>query len=364
MKGRRVNASPRQFDARGAASSRTPLPAALRFLGVPLSLGYGCAVGIRNAWRDRRPGRRVGRPVVSVGNLSAGGTGKTPVVAWLAEELLRRGHRPAIAMRGYKASRGGKSDEQLEHESRLPGVPVVARPDRFVALRRFLPTRHEIDIVLLDDGFQHRQLHRDFDLVLVDSLRSPFNDALLPRGYLREPVENLRRADAIALTRTDLAGEEDLADLRSHLRRLTGAEPLAEFAASWSRVDSTNAAEPRDASWLRGRRFVALCGIGRPEAFLAMIGRAGAHLADTILLPDHARYDARLLREAAERAGGTEGLLTTAKDWVKIEPLMQQHRLQVAMHRPRFEMRPVRGGDALLGRVLGLLAAAEDRDGR
>lgn len=335
--------------------TRGPLPGALRPLGAPLALGYRVAVAARNAWWDRATPRRVDRPVVSVGNLSAGGTGKTPVVAWLAEQLLRAGHQPAIAMRGYKSRRGSPSDEQLEHESRQPGIPVVAHPDRFAALSRFLPAHREIDAVILDDGFQHRRLHRDLDLVLIDALRSPFEDHLLPAGYLREPVGNLRRADVIALTRVDLAAEDALADLRASIARAAGAPPAVEFAATWSRVDSTDAAEPRTVDWLRGRTFTAMCGVGRPEAFLAMAGRAGAHLADTIILPDHARYDAALLGRTARRAAERDGLLTTAKDWVKIEPLMKTLPFNVAVHRPRLEMVALRGGEALVGRILKLL---------
>lgn len=335
---------------------RGPLPGALRLLGPPLALAYRGGVAARNAWLDRAPPRRIDRPVISVGNLSAGGTGKTPVVAWLARELLQAGRRPAIAMRGYKARRGGRSDEQLEHEWRRPGAPVVAHADRFAALSRFLPDHPEIDVILLDDGFQHRRLHRDLDLVLIDALRSPFEDHLLPRGFLREPVESLRRAEVIALTRADLAGEEALADLRASIARVRGAVPEVEFAASWSCVDSSDVVEPRPVEWLRGRSFVALCGIGHPEAFLAMAGRAGARLADTIILPDHARYDSALLARAARRAAGTDGLLTTAKDWVKIEPLMRQHPLNVAVHRPRLEMVPLCGGEALVARILDLLS--------
>jgi len=355
-----VNDSSRQSDGPDLAARRGPLPRALRFLGPPLAFAYRGLVAARNGWWDRRKPRRLDRPVISIGNLSAGGTGKTPIVAWIAEQLQRAGRLPAIAMRGYKARAGGKSDEQREHESRLPGVHVIADPDRYAALSRFLPEHPHIDAILLDDGFQHRRLHRDLDIVLIDALRSPFDDAMLPHGYLREPVESLRRADVIALTRVDLAAEEALADLRSLIERLVGEEPLVEFASAWSRIDSTDAAEPREASWLRGRSFVAMCGIGHPEAFLAMIGRAGAVIVDTIILPDHASYDAAILADAAQRAAGTDGLLTTAKDWVKIEPLMQHHPLNVALHRPRLEMQPVRGGDALKRRILALSPAREE----
>lgn len=333
------------------AGPGSPMPQALRWLGWPLSLIYGPIVARRNRYWDRHAPNRVERPVISVGNLSVGGTGKTPVVSWLAQHLQQAGWRPAIAMRGYKSTHGGKSDEQLEHESRLAAVPVIAHPDRHDAIARFLNTHEDIDVILLDDGFQHRQLHRDLDIVLIDTLRPPFRDALLPRGYLREPVASLARADVIALTRADLASTDALTSLRSRVAQIVGEPPPVEFRSIWSWLDSSDAPEPRPIDWLRGRTFVAVCGIGHPDAFLAMAGRAGAQLADTIILPDHARYTAALLTDIARRARDTAGVLTTAKDWVKIKPVLEQQRINLAVHRPRLDFEATRGGDELISRV-------------
>lgn len=337
-------------------SPGSPLPRPLRFLGWPLSAAYASVVARRNRYWERHAPARVDRPVISVGNLSAGGTGKTPMVSWLATQLTQAGHKPAIAMRGYKSRRHQKSDEQLEHEARLATVPVIADPDRCAAITHYLDQHHDIDVILLDDGFQHRQLHRDLDIVLIDALRSPFNDAVLPRGYLREPVSSLARAHVVALTRTDLLRHDALGALRSEISQIVGEPPRVEFRSIWTRVDSSDAEQPRDVNWLKGRTFIALCGIGHPDAFLAMAGRASARLADTIILRDHATYHASMLKDAARHAANTDGILTTAKDWTKIEPLLKHHRIDAVFHRPRLEFEPERGGDWLIKRIRNIIS--------
>ena len=338
-----------------AAGPRSPLPRALRWLGPPLAAIYGHFVAKRNRYWEQHAAARIHRPVISVGNLSAGGTGKTPVVSWLAGRLLDAGHKPAIAMRGYKARRHAKCDEQLEHESRLPGVPVLADPDRRAAIHAYLADHRDIDIILLDDGFQHRQLHRDLDIVLVDALRSPFDDALLPQGYLREPAAGLTRAHVVAITRRDLVTEGTLVSLRSQISQLVGTPPHVEFRSVWTRVDSSDAAQPRDIEWLKDRSFIALCGIGHPAAFVAMAGHAGARLVETIICRDHAHYRRAFLCDLARRAAGTDGVLTTAKDWVKIEPLVKSWGIDVAIHRPHLDFEVVRGGDWLLERIEAIM---------
>lgn len=334
-----------------AAEPRCPLPRPLRLLGPPSAAVYGHFVARRNRFWEQHAAARVHRPVISVGNLSAGGTGKTPVVSWLAARLLKAGHKPAIAMRGYKAGHNRKSDEQLEHESRLPSVPVIADPDRRTAIDAYLAGHGDIDIILLDDGFQHRQLHRDLDIVLVDALRSPFDDALLPQGYLREPAAALARAHVVAITRSDLVTEGTLASLRSDVSQLVGTPPHVEFRSAWTRVDSTDAAEPREVAWLKGRSLIALCGIGHPATFVAMAERAGVRLVETIVRRDHAHYHHAFLSDLARRAATTDGILTTAKDWMKIEPLVKEHHINVAIHRPHLDFEALRGGDWLMERI-------------
>jgi tetraacyldisaccharide 4'-kinase len=172
----------------------------LRLAEVP----YTAAVN----WRNRRfdgphsAVRRVGVPVVSVGNLTLGGTGKTPMVEWIANWLVQRNVRVAIVSRGYGAAAADKNDEALELEQALAGVPHVQNPDR-VAGALTAVERFGVELILLDDGFQHRRLARDLDVVLLDAT-APFGfEHVFPRGMLREPVRGLQRADVVCLTRAD-----------------------------------------------------------------------------------------------------------------------------------------------------------------
>ncbi|MBL8756996.1 MAG: tetraacyldisaccharide 4'-kinase, partial [Phycisphaerae bacterium] len=211
---------------------RGPAPG---WLGVPLARVYGAVVGWRNARFDRGVGvTRVGVPVVSVGNVSVGGTGKTPMVMWLARRLMERGERPAIALRGYKGGRGGAgSDEATEFRRWLPEVPLAVGGDRVATIGALRGSAEgaRVSCVLLDDGFQHRRLHRDLDVVLVDATRDPFADRLLPAGWLREPVEGLKRAGAVVLTRYD-AGDAGHLSLRERLEQTHGGRVLTA-AAQW-----------------------------------------------------------------------------------------------------------------------------------
>src|SRR4051812_36636358 len=162
---------------------------------------YRAAVASRNRFYDFAGQTRLPRPVISVGNITTGGTGKTPMVAWLATQLLEQGMHPAILLRGY--SRGGISDEQQMLQRQLPGVPVQANADRVEGARMVLGEHPEVDVFLLDDGFQHRRVARDFDLVLINA-REPFGlGRVLPRGLLRESLDGLKRAHGFVITRAD-----------------------------------------------------------------------------------------------------------------------------------------------------------------
>src|SRR5436190_16306424 len=186
-----------------------PLAIVLRGALWMLAHPYGWIVRRRNARFDRglvQP-TKVAAPVISVGNLTVGGTGKSPFVAWLARWFLDRGTSVTIISRGY-GSRGGKpNDEALELAARLPGVPHLQNPDRIAAANQALAT-NPAQVLILDDGFQHRRLARDLDIVLLDAL-APFGYGhLLPRGLLREPIESLARAQVVALSRSDAVDAE------------------------------------------------------------------------------------------------------------------------------------------------------------
>jgi hypothetical protein len=184
-----------------------PLPAPLRPLAGPLSALYRAGLEHKSGAFDAGHGViTIDRPVISVGNLSVGGTGKTPMTSWIVRTLIDAGHTPAIAMRGYR-SKNGVSDEADAYARALPGTPVVAQPDRLEGLFRLFADDEgrAVDVVVLDDGFQHRRIARQLDLVLIDATRDPFRDRLLPAGWLREGPAALVRASGVVLTHADRA---------------------------------------------------------------------------------------------------------------------------------------------------------------
>lgn len=246
------------------------------------------------------------RPAISIGNLTAGGTGKTPVTAWLASSLAARGHRPAVLMRGYGARPRQKGDEQRLLEQMLGlSVPVIADPDRAAGACTAIERHPDISCFLLDDGFQHRRLARVFDLVLIDATR-PFGlGHLLPRGLLREPATSLGRADAVLMTRADAISPAERETLTAEVRSRTAA-PI--FACAFELdLDAPPSA-------------VAVSGIGNPAAFEGDLQRRGVQLQATLRFGDHHDYSADDVRRIIKAAGSVP-VVMTAKDWVKLGDL-------------------------------------------
>ena len=292
----------------------------MELLRAPAAL-FGAAVGLRRALYDRGwlPSERVEVPVVSVGNLSAGGTGKTPMVAWVARALARRSLRVGLVSRGYGAREGESNDEARLLAELLPDVPHVLDSNRARGARQLVA--RQIDVVVLDDGFQHRALRRDLDLVLVDATRPwglpgrRVHDApLLPRGLLREPPSALGRAHAIVLTRVDQVPASELVELRREVESVAPGVALAAARHRASALRSLDGArEPLEA--LRGRAVDAFSGIGNPEAFERSLAGLGAQVAEHRCFPDHHPYAAG---DLAGLGRGGRPVLTTAKDAVKL----------------------------------------------
>jgi tetraacyldisaccharide 4'-kinase len=283
------------------------------------SFGYGAAVTIRNFGFDRGwlKSHAAGVPVVSVGNLTLGGTGKTPMVEWLARWFRRRRVRLAILSRGYGQKRG-LNDEGRVLEENLPDVPHLQDPDR-VALARIAALELETELIVLDDGFQHRRLARDLDLVLLDALE-PFGlGYLFPRGLLREGVASLRRAHLVVLTRADQVSVEERRAIRSEVVRAAGERPWAEARhAPLDLIDSVGNSSPL--AVLEGRSVAAFCGIGNPEGFRRTLLGVCGDVLDLRVFPDHHLYSAAdagsLERWASEERADL--VLTTQKDLVKL----------------------------------------------
>ena len=332
----------------------SPLPPAVRPFGGLAAAVYERGVRLRNRKFDcgERVAERLSIPVISIGNISVGGTGKTPMVQWVCEFLLGEGHHPIIAMRGYKADAGGKSDEQIEHEERFDGkVPVIANPKRFDAVHDFLVVNADaFDCCVLDDGFQHRQLARDLDVVLIHAGRSPFEDRLLPAGFLREPVENLSRADAVVLTGADLRDEDRLDLLRVQVGKRHGKAPTASFCTRWAElIFREEGVDRREAvGQLARRRLFAVCAIANPKRFLDQIELRGGIVVGRKILTDHSPYRDRVFRDILRRADAQEceAIITTGKDWVKLRELESARSATIPIVRPIVEISPIDGRSA------------------
>lgn len=302
----------------GAAHGATP---ALERLALrAASLPYGLAVRLRNvAYRlGWLSSRRVGVPVVSVGNLTAGGTGKTPCVAYIARYFRGLGRRVAILSRGYGGA-GGRNDEALVLEEELPDVPHLQGADR-VALAATAIEELESQVLVLDDGFQHRGLARDLDLVLVDATAPWGHGYLLPRGLLREPVSALRRAGIVLLTRCDQAPAEQRERLRQTISRIAPNVPMIE--TSHRPVELFNSdGTVASLELLRERPIAAFCGIGNPEAFRRTLLDLGADVIAFRVYPDHHAYtreDVEDLRRWSGDLPADAVVVTTQKDLVKL----------------------------------------------
>ncbi|MBX9789420.1 MAG: tetraacyldisaccharide 4'-kinase [Pirellulales bacterium] len=290
---------------------------ALRVAEAP----YALAMRVRNHRYDsgRAEIHRVGVPVVSVGNITLGGTGKTPLVEWIARWLRQHGVRVALVSRGYGATDGSANDEALELEQKLPDVPHVQNRDR-VAGARLAIEEFESQLVLLDDGFQHRRLARDLDIVVLDATE-PFGcDHVFPRGLLREPLAGLRRADVFVLSRADLVTPERRAEIR---QRAQGFAPHAAWveARHAPRVWRSAGGLERPLEELAGRKVAAFCGIGNPESFRRTLMGAGCDVVVFREYPDHHAYnraDVDGLTAWARTAGTADAVVTTHKDLVKI----------------------------------------------
>lgn len=316
---------------------------------------YATAMRLRNlsfsrGWRKIHP---LPLDTVSVGNLTTGGTGKTPVVRWLAERLRDAGRRPAILMRGYTVGEATVSDEQLMLEEQLHRgshrrVIVHANPDRVAGAQAVVRHDPDADLFILDDGFQHRRAGRDFDLVLVNAT-NPFGYGhVLPRGLLREPLSGLKRADAVLITRSDQI--EDLARglIKQTIRRynpdvpiycarhaLTGvlmdndAEMTLRRDAPALRLQGTRSpqAQPSEAFADLGKlatpNVFAFAGIGDPTGLSAQLRQFAPRFAGEHWFGDHHAYSKvdLLMLDTKARDAGANLLLTTEKDWAKIRHL-------------------------------------------
>ncbi|GIW81141.1 MAG: tetraacyldisaccharide 4'-kinase [Gemmatales bacterium] len=295
-------------------------------------------MSLRNRFYDAGwlASHRVGATVISIGNLTLGGTGKTPCVEYVARFCQRQGLRVAILSRGYNA-RNGANDEALLLANNLAGVPHLQGKDRLACARQAIAT-YNSDVLILDDGFQHRRLARDLDVVLVDATQPWGFGHLFPRGYLREPLPNLKRADFVLLTRSDHVSRGECERLCRQIAYFAPGTPIA--LTTHRPIELLNAAGRKEAiGLLRGQLALGFCGIGNPEAFRQTLEMLGVRLVDFRTFSDHHRYDQRDiddLRDWSKRQPECVCVVTTEKDLVKL-PLNRLHdkplwALRIGLH--------------------------------
>lgn len=301
-------------------SDRSIMAGALRIAASCAEPIYAAIMRARNGLYDAKilPIHALGRPTISVGNITTGGTGKTPVVRWLAANLKEQ--RPCILLRGYKSTTAGLSDEQALLAA--GDAPVIADGDRRHGAIRALQQHPETTVFILDDGMQHRRAARDFEIVLINA-REPFGgERVFPRGMLREPLVGLARADAVVVTHADEADEAEIANISGVIRKHN--ERAAIFRADHVIQELRSAGgESMPLHSLAAKRYFAFCGLGSPESFFWRLETAGGACVGTRAFGDHFDYRERDVAEITGEAlsAGAEMLVVTDKDWVKLSKI-------------------------------------------
>lgn len=304
--------------------------AALAVLSVP----YASIIILRNAYYDlsKKSLARAACPVISIGNITTGGTGKTPMTVLIAARLFARNRKVAILLRGYKASRAddsdskkspertkwaSHSDEALLLKRRCPQAVVLANPDRTEAAHRAVA--EGADVIVLDDGFQHRKLARDLDIVLIDAT-TPFGHGyVLPRGLLREPASSLRRADLIVLTRSNEIDQATRNVLLGTLRRVSGGKPIVEASHQSAGLMDIKG-RPAGIDDCSGVQAVIFAGIGNFDSFRRSVEKSGVRVLAAYQYPDHHAYSDVEIQGLQDVAAQLEAnaVITTEKDAVKL----------------------------------------------
>ena len=288
---------------------------------LPVSLLYKVGIKLRNkAYLDNWIVRsRAPLPVISIGNITVGGTGKTPFVIMLCRLLKSMQIKPGILIRGYKSRNPEHSDEVTLYRNLLPEVRVYPGKNRVISAMEAV--KDGVDVLVLDDGFQHLKLMRNMDVVLLDA-RTPFGGGrVVPGGMLREPLMNLKRASILVLTRVDQVAPEKLEQLQKTLKQLAPNVPILQSTHRPSRFyDMTG--RSHDLQELAGMPVVAISGIGQPEAFAETLTELGAEVREVVEFADHNAYTAAQFSKALTKVDPALTPIITEKDAVKLNQVL------------------------------------------
>ena len=292
---------------------------------------YGCIIYLRNLFYDLGwfTTEDFKLPIISVGNITTGGSGKTPLVMYLANLLIKNGKNPGIVSRGYgrksqglvvvhdgkemKAKVESAGDEPFLMATILKSVPVIVCEDRREAIRH-LVNSSTVNIIIMDDGFQHRKVKRDLDIITISANDTKNDYRLLPWGKLREPIKNINRSNAIVFTKTDnFTPPNMLAEFQSIFK---GNSIVSSIIPVLMRYDSSGYHKSLPSSEV----FFAFCGIGEPDSFMDSIGKLELKLGGKRIFSDHQEYTESVITElsAQIKSSNCAAIITTEKDWVKL----------------------------------------------
>jgi len=362
--------------------------ALLRFLLTVAAQVYSIVLRVRNFLYSKGwlTVHRANAIVISIGNITTGGTGKTPLVIWLCNLLRQKNVPCAILTRGYKtrrafprprsgqacvmrraknirntqyAIRDTEIDEPAILAESCPEAQVIVNPDRVAGAAEAV-SKFGAKVLIMDDGFQHRRLARDLDIVTIDATQPFGYGKLLPAGLLREPIAALKRADAVVITRCDQISEDDLTQLEEKLRAI---KPDIIVARSIHGPVCAKSVENKEISveYLKDKKVFAFCGIGNPDAFFKTIKGLGSELIGSKIYNDHHHYTKACLADIYEQAGRLKAdlILTTQKDWTKTVPLVskvQGSRFNIQSAYLKIELKFTSGENKLTALIENTLA--------
>jgi tetraacyldisaccharide 4'-kinase len=336
---------------------KTPGALLLKALLWVLSLLYGALVlgriflfKIRMLTSVRLP-----KPVISVGNITTGGTGKTPFVAYVTDHVLLKRKKAAILLRGYMAIKGQPSDEAKWFGQRLKATPILVGEDRVFEANKFLNTG-QCDVFVMDDGFQHLKLKRDLDIVMIDATDPWGGGHLLPRGHLREPLSSLSRADIFVLTRTDQAGSP-LSAIEQRLAELNARAPIVHSVHQPVKFYDAKTHKEYPLSELKDKKTVVCCSIGCPQAFERTLRQLKADVIASFSFMDHHTYSSQDIKLIVSSAleSGVELIVTTEKDLAKWQQFFHELPDGLKLMVLQIELTVTKNEDELLKRIDHLL---------
>jgi tetraacyldisaccharide 4'-kinase len=312
---------------------------------------YGRVVRIRNRYYDMETNvHKMTRPVIAVGNLTVGGTGKTPLVTWIVRRLRAHGHQPAIVMRGYAAIDPEQADEAVEYRQRLDDIDVIVGADRVAMVQAYIEGGGQADCFVMDDGFQHRRIARDLDIVVLDLLRDAFRQRMLPAGWLREPIDGLKRSDAIVVSHANRIDPT----FANAVKEVSGHAPIAWTAHHWSGLvlHDSSGTKTHGLDWLTGRSVAVRLGIGYPGPVIEALVRLGAKVATQLHAGDHQPFTNHEIAELIYISSSVDAIVMTLKDWVKAENVIDLNKLHCPVVVPTLELEVINGAEELEAKLL------------